>query len=234
MSGDHDLRILGKPEALGVERQGPTLLVGEHALAELRAQRRQGFADLGKPAARGRVEAGAGTAEGREVPSSPDGSALIAAIRVNSAWFMWIASQWAVRLGTISRSSTRITSLLWAPASAKKAADTRDSARPERSSAPMVLAKVGGAASAAIAATSPRWRASAASKAGPKWLGRIASNGGAPNGVFQSARRGLSPCTGGGEEASVMGDPGVGPHLRPLAGLACRAYFVEIAAANRT
>jgi hypothetical protein len=62
----------------------------------------------------------------------------------------------------------------------------------------------------------------------------MAPHGGLRNGADQSARWGLSPCAGDGVEASVMGDPGVGPHLRPLAGLACRAYFVDIAAANRT
>ncbi len=133
----------------------------------------------------------------------------------------------------MSRSIPSRASLLWAATSAKNAADTRDNARPERSSAPIVLAKVGVAASAAIAATSARWRASAVSKAGAKCSGRMAPKGGARNGVVQSARSGLSPGAGDGE-ASVMGDPGVGPHLRPLAGLACRAYFVEIAAANRT
>jgi len=53
----------------------------------------------------------------------------------------------------MSRSIPSRASLLWAATSAKNAADTRDNARPERSSAPIVLAKVGVAAAAAIAAT---------------------------------------------------------------------------------
>src|SRR5712672_2088768 len=143
-----------------------------------------------------------------------------------------MASQCAARRGTMSRSIPSSASLLWAATSAKNAADTQDNARPERSSAPIVLAKVGVAAAAAIAATSARWRAIAVSKAGAKCSGRMAPKGGARNGVVQSARSGLSPGAGDGEEASIMGDPGVGPHLRPLAGLACRAYFVDIAAAT--
>src|SRR5258708_423318 len=144
-----------------------------------------------------------------------------------------MASQCAARRGTMSRSIPSRASLLWAATSAKNAADTRDNARPERSSAPIVLAKVGVAASAAIAATSARWRASAVSKAGAKGWGRRAQKAGPRNGGVQSAGRGLSRGAGDGE-AWVRGDPGVGPHLRPLAGLACGAYFVEIAAATRT
>ena len=82
---------------LGVERQRIALLVGEHALAELGAERRQPLADLGEPAPRRLVEPGAGAAEGHKVPfqharllgiEAGGARPLIAAIRPNSAWFM--------------------------------------------------------------------------------------------------------------------------------------------------
>ena len=88
-------------------------------------------------------------------------------------------------------------SLVQAPVRLKNTPATRSRPRPARSSASIVLAKLGGAGSAAMASISAASAASVASKAGGKCSGETVSNGGAPNGVFQVARRGLSIATDG-------------------------------------
>jgi hypothetical protein len=75
--------------------------------------------------------------------------------------------------------------------STKNTLETRSSARPLRSSATMVLSKLGAAGSAAMVSISARWAASARSKAGRKCSGRIASNGGRPKAPVQLASSGF-------------------------------------------
>ena len=95
------------------------------------------------------------------------------------------------RTGAISRSIACNSSLVAAPVRLKKTPPTRSRLRPLRSSASIVLAKVGGAGFAAIASTSRRASFSAASKAARKWPGSMRSNGGASNGPVQGSRSGI-------------------------------------------
>ena len=91
----------------------------------------------------------------------------------------------------MSRSIACNSSLVAAPARLKKTLATLSRLRPLRSSASIVLAKVGGAGSAATASISARAALSAASNAGGKWRGSMRSNGGASNGPVQGSRSGL-------------------------------------------
>ena len=59
-----------------------------------------------------------------------------------------------------------------APASTKNTFETRSRSRPLRSSASMVLPKLGAAGSAAMASISARWRGESAVEGGPEMLGR--------------------------------------------------------------
>ena len=70
--------------------------------------------------------------------------------------------------------------------------DARVSASPAVSSASMVFAKVGSAASAAMAATSASWAANARAKAGRKCCGATWPKGGTPKGPDQSSNKGLA------------------------------------------
>ena len=79
-----------------------------------------------------------------------------------------------------------------------------DNARPLRSSAAIVLAKLGAAVSPAIASTSAICSAIAVSKAGSKWAGRIAANGGVSAGPLQASSSGLAPCAAALGEDEVM------------------------------
>src|SRR5258708_30907269 len=93
--------------------------------------------------------------------------------------------------GDISRSIAINASLVWAPASAWNTAETRSSARPLRSSATIVLAKLGVSRQAAMASISAIWPTMAQSNAGLKCSGRIAGNGGVSSGGVHSPSRGL-------------------------------------------
>jgi hypothetical protein len=98
---------------------------------------------------------------------------------------------WRASTGAISRWIAWISSLVSVPARLKKTEETRSSASPLRSNAAIVLSKLGSAGPAAIASTSLRCRAIAASKAGRKCPVLISAKGGAPNGPVQSLRSGL-------------------------------------------
>ena len=83
----------------------------------------------------------------------------------------------------MARSIASSSSFVSAPARLKNSLATRSSVRPLRSMASIVLAKVGGAGSAAMASISARASFSAASKAGSKCRGAMRSKGGASNGA---------------------------------------------------
>src|SRR5581483_1295268 len=93
--------------------------------------------------------------------------------------------------GASARSMAWISSLVSVPARLKNTADMRCSWSPARSSASMVLAKVGTSGLRAMAAISRRLIANALSKAGTKWAISIRSKGGMANGVVHSASSGL-------------------------------------------
>src|SRR6516162_6726727 len=98
---------------------------------------------------------------------------------------------------------------------------TRSSQRPLRSSASIVLVKVGAAAEPVMAVISALCSAIALSKAGGKCSGLMQSNGGKPNGVVQVSNNGLS----------VIREPrrarmvGTSPCLAPAFGTAERRGF---------
>src|SRR5256885_9804436 len=93
--------------------------------------------------------------------------------------------------GASARSMAWISALVSVPARLKNTAEARSRASPERSSASMVLAKVGAAALPAMAAISLRLVAKPRSKAGTKCSISMRSNGGIWNGVVQASRSGF-------------------------------------------
>ena len=99
---------------------------------------------------------------------------------------------WRASSGETSRSIASIASPVSAPASTKKTLETRSRSCPLRSSASMVLSKLGVAGLAAMASISVRCAAIARSKAGRKCSGLIAGSGGRPNGPVQSVSNGFS------------------------------------------
>ena len=102
-----------------------------------------------------------------------------------------MALWWRASSGAVSRSIACIASVAWEETRLKKVPVTRASARPERSSASMVLAKLGGSGSVAMAAISARFPSIAARIAGAKCSGRMRSKGGRPKGVVQGSSSGF-------------------------------------------
>ena len=94
-------------------------------------------------------------------------------MRLKSASFKEIWLRWRASTGAISRSIAWSSSLVAAPARLKKTFATRSRLRPLRSSASIVLAKVGDSGFAAMASISARWSFSATSNAGRKCLGSM-------------------------------------------------------------
>ena len=149
--GDEALRQAG--EIVGpVENERERLLVGEHVLAEQRAEARQPFADRRQPRLLVGVEAGAGAGEGdapaferprrfgveAETSRAPDGAprrGRTARRRAGSRCAR------ATSTGAMSRSMRSIASLVSALARWKNAALTRLSSAPARSRATIVLSK---------------------------------------------------------------------------------------------
>ena len=193
----------GRPaRSLLGERQHVSLLVGEHVLAERRAEAGKPVADLLQPLLGGGIEPGAGAAEERVV-ALQHARLLRRSGRGRRAPMQRIdpGEQRLVEvdLVPVAREARRHVALdrldrvvrVGARQHIEDIADTRLSSRPDRSSAATVLSKSGSARLLAMAAISPRCSASACSNAGAKWSGLIAASGGTPNGAVQPASSGI-------------------------------------------
>ncbi len=112
-----------------------------------------------------------------------------------------VSSRCRVSRGAISRWMAWISGVDCAETSVPKTAWMRPSCSPEAPSAATVFAKVGASVRVAMASTSARCPAMAASKAGRKCPGWISPNGGRPKGAVHSARSGFE--TGGAAAASA-------------------------------
>ena len=153
----------------------------EHILAELRGKRRQPLGD--RRQSRLGLSRGAGARAGeiemialehaRLLDRKPELVlvALSASMRLNKASFKWISLRWRASTGAISRSIAWSSSLVAAPARLKNTFATRSRLRPLRSSASIVLAKVGASGFAAMASISARWSFSASVERGPEMPG---------------------------------------------------------------
>ena len=98
--------------------------------------------------------------------------------------------------GASARSIAWMSALVSVAARLKKTDETRSRASPARSMASMVLANVGAALAAAIAAISLRLTAKPRSKAGTKWSIAMRSNGGISNGVVHASNSGFTAFAG--------------------------------------
>ena len=112
-------------------------------------------------------------------------------MRLKSAALVVMPVACAANFGDQSRSSACNSSLVLLPVRFQNTPATRSSVSPARSIASIVLAKVVGLGSAAIALISALWDFSAISNAGAKCSGFMSRNGGASNGVVQVASSGL-------------------------------------------
>ena len=112
--------------------------------------------------------------------------------RRNSASLSQMSSAWAASSVLTCSSTACNASFVSALEMTPNTLLTRVSISPASSSATTVLASVGAASTATIAAISASCRRIAARNAGRKCSGRMRSNGGMPNGALQSVSNGLS------------------------------------------
>ena len=211
-NGAGEIGQAGEVALLQQEREG--LLVGQHVLPELGAEAGQSLVDGGEPVLRGLFQRGAGAHESgvvaveqarllgvkpeRGVPPvevADSGMELgVEVERVAVAGEQWgdLALDRLERLAGVGAGLT------------KNRLATLSRSRPLASSATMVLSKVGGAGLPAMASTSPRWAASARSKAGRKCSGCTSAKGGRPKAPVHSASSGFVRAAAEAEDVAVM------------------------------
>ncbi len=184
-----------------VEDQRERILIGQHVLRKLRAERRKPFANLREPCFRLRRLSGPGAPK-RDMMTIE--RALLFGIEMQRLALapkrIDPREQRIVQMNFgIMRRKQRSDIALdrfdrFAGVGTRKIEENAGNAAEElteRSSATIVFSKVGGAGSSAIAAISALCAAKACVKAGGKSSGLIASKGARPNGPVQSSSRGL-------------------------------------------